>query len=227
MLGFPQVVLNDDSEMKNDYLKVYYDSIVYRDIVRVRDIRNQRALNSLLAYFFSNFTSIYSYKNLSEILGTDYATIKEYILFAEMAKILFEERYFSYSLKVQEKNQKKIYCIDNGLRNAVSFSFSRDEGRLAENLVYIELIRRGVTPYYWKTQGSGKEVDFVLKNRDDSLTALNVTYTSDINKREKEGLYEFREEFPKTKDLILLTKDTEKEENGIRMIPLWKWLLFP
>ena len=225
--GFPQVVLNDDSEMKNDYLKVYYDSIVYRDIVRVRDIRNQRALNSLLAYFFSNFTSIYSYKNLSEILGTDYATIKEYILFAEMAKILFEERYFSYSLKVQEKNQKKIYCIDNGLRNAVSFSFSRDEGRLAENLVYIELIRRGVTPYYWKTQGSGKEVDFVLKNRDDSLTALNVTYTSDINKREKEGLYEFREEFPKTKDLILLTKDTEKEENGIRMIPIWKWLLFP
>jgi uncharacterized protein len=225
--GFPQVALNDDNEMKNDYLKVYYDSIVYRDIVRVQNIRNQKALNSLLAYFFSNFTSIYSYKNISEILGTDYATIKEYIHFAEMAKILFEERYFSYSLKVQEKNQKKIYCIDNGLRNAVSFSFSRDEGRLAENLVYIELIRRGNTPYYWKKQGSGKEVDFVLKNKDDSLTALNVTYAGEINNREKEGLLEFGEEFSKAKDLILLTKDIEKEENGIRMIPLWKWLLFP
>lgn len=225
--GFPQVVLQDDDDLKKDYLKVYYDSIVYRDIVRVQNVRNQKALSSLLAYFFTNFTSVYSYKNLSGILGTDHATIRDYIHFAEMAKILFEVRYFSYSLKTQERNQKKIYCIDNGLRNSVSFIFSKDEGRLAENLVYIELIRRGFTPYYWKKQGSEKEVDFVIKNSDDTLTALNVTYTDDISKRETEGLLEFSKEFSQVKDLILLTKDTDDEESEseVKMMPLWKWLL--
>ncbi len=225
--GFPQVALQDDDDLKKDYLKVYYDSIVYRDIVRIQHIRNQKALSSLLAYFFSNFTSVYSYKNLSDIFGLDYATIREYIHFAEMAKILFEIKYFSYSLKTQERNQKKIYCIDNGLRNSVSFVFSKDEGKLAENLVYIELIRRGYSPYYWKKSGSEKEVDFVIKNRDNSLTAINVTYSDNINKREKEGLLEFSNEFSQAKDLILLTRDTtgDNEDTGIRMIPMWKWLL--
>ena len=225
--GFPQVALQDDDDLKKDYLKVYYDSVVYRDIVRVSHVRNQKALSSLLAYFFSNFTSVYSYKNLSDIFGLDYATIREYIHFAEMAKILFEIKYFSYSLKTQERNQKKIYCIDNGLRNSVSFVFSKDEGKLAENLVYIELIRRGFSPYYWKKSGSEKEVDFVIKNRDNSLTAINVTYSDKINKREREGLLEFSNEFSQAKDLIILTRDTtgDNEDTQIRMIPLWKWLL--
>lgn len=225
--GFPQVALQDDDDLKKDYLKVYYDSIVYRDIVRISHVRNQKALSSLLAYFFSNFTSVYSYKNLSDIFGLDYATIREYIHFAEMAKILFEIKYFSYSLKTQERNQKKIYCIDNGLRNSVSFVFSKDEGKPAENLVYIELIRRGFSPYYWKKSGNEKEVDFVIKNRDDSLTAINVTYSDNINKRGKEGLLEFSNEFSQVKDLIILTRDTteDNENTEIRMIPLWKWLL--
>ncbi|EHQ36591.1 ATP-binding protein [Methanoplanus limicola] len=238
--GFPQVVLQDDDEMRNDYLRVYYDSIVYRDIVRIQNVRNQKALSSLLMYFFSNFTSVYSYKNLSDVLQIDNNTIHDYIHFAEMAKILFEVRYFSYSLKAQERNQKKIYCIDNGLRNSVSFAFSKDVGRLAENLVFVELMRRGFSPYYWKKPGTGKEADFVIKKRDGSLQAINVTYTDDIKERETAGLIEFSGEFSEkcqigqssvftgAVDMLLLTKDTEGElDDGIRMVPLWKWLLSP
>ncbi len=76
--------------------------------------------------------------------------------------------------------------------------------------------------YYWKDKG---EVDFVVKENDQSLTAINISYTDEINSRETKALLEFRKEFNKTKRLVLLTKDLEKEEQGIKFIPLWKWLL--
>jgi len=126
-------------------------------------------------------------------------------------------------VKAQSRNNKKIYCIDNGLRNAVSFKFSEDEGRLAENLVFVELMRRENEAYYWK--GKGK-VDFVVRNEDGSLNAINVSYTNDVEEREVSGLVEFKDEFSdKTGELIILTKDVGKTEGDVRFIPLWKWIL--
>ncbi len=221
--GFPQVALQGDRAVRRDQLAAYYDSIVYRDIVRANEVRNQRALGDLLAYCMTNITSLYSYRSLQEMLGIDFATIKEYLYYAEKAKILFEIQYFSYSLKVQSRNNKKIYCIDNGLRNAVSFRFSEDEGRLAENLVFIELKKQGHEIYYWKKQG---EVDFVVKHPDRSLTAINVSYTDNLPAREERALLEFRDlHNPGVRECILLTKDTEKREGAVQYIPLWTWLL--
>lgn len=221
--GFPQVVLQDDETVRRDQLRAYYDSIVYRDIVRVNEVRNQKALGDLLAYCMTNVTSLYSYRNLQEVLGIDFETVREYLYYAQKAKILFEVQYFSYSLKTQSRNNKKIYCIDNGLRNAVSFRFSEDEGRLAENLVFIELKKQGFEVYYWKKQG---EVDFVVKHPDRSLSAINVSYTDALPAREEKALLEFADlHDSRVRECILLTKDTEKREGAIRYIPLWKWLL--
>ena len=221
--GFPQVILQPDEEVKKDQLRAYYDSIVYRDIVRVNEVRNQRAMSDLLSYLLSNVTSLYSYRKLEDLLGIEMNTIKEYIRYAEQAKILFEVRYFSYSLKTQARNNKKIYCIDNGLKNAVSFTFSTDEGKNAENLVFLELRRRGYKPWYWKKKG---EVDFVLKNPDNTLSAINVTYTDTIPAREFDALREFDSAFGSSvRDLILITKDTAQTEGNILCVPLWKWLL--
>jgi len=221
--GFPQVILQPDEEVKTDQLRAYYDSIVYRDIVRVNEVRNQRAMSDLLSYLLSNVTSLYSYRKLEDLLGIEMNTIKEYIRYAEQAKILFEVRYFSYSLKTQARNNKKIYCIDNGLKNAVSFTFSTDEGKNAENLVFLELRRRGYKPWYWKKKG---EVDFVLKNPDNTLSAINVTYTDTIPAREFDALREFDGAFGSSvRDLILITKDTAQTEGNILCVPLWKWLL--
>ncbi|KAF5421042.1 MAG: hypothetical protein C5S41_12320 [Candidatus Methanomarinus sp.] len=221
--GFPRVTLEKDRELKKEYLNSYYDSIVYKDIILLHKIRNGKIHRELITYLCSNFTNLYSYKKLTELLKIDYATLKEYLYYAEEAKILFETHYFSYSLKTQSRNNKKIYCIDNGLRNAVSFRFSRDEGRLAENLVFVELLRRGKDPYYWVGKG---EVDFILKNRDGSLSAINVSYTNEIDKREISGLIEFEKKYSgMTKELILLTKDVSKAEDSVKFIPLWKWML--
>jgi len=221
--GFPIVVLQKEELTKQDYLRAYYDSIVYRDIIRINEVRNQKALADLLHYLFTNLTSPYSYRRLKDILGIDLETVKDYIHFAEMAKILFEVQHFAYSVPAQTRPNKKIYCIDNGLRNVVSFRFSEDEGKLAENLVFVELLRTGAAPYYWKKK---KEIDFVIKSADNTLVAINVCYTDDIPDREGESLHEFEKEFGNNvKGRIILTKDREEERDGIVSIPLWKWLL--
>jgi predicted AAA+ superfamily ATPase len=221
--GFPVVVLQPDERTKQDYLRAYYDSIVYRDIVRTNVVRNQKALASLLHYLFTNIASPYSYRRLKEMLGIDIETVRDYIHFAGLAKILFEVQAFSYSLPAQSRQNKKCYCIDTGLRNAVSFRFSEDEGKLAENLVFLELMRSGDTPFYWK---GTREVDFVTSSPDKTLTAINVCYCDDIPDREFEGLKEFAQEFEgKVNRLVILTKDYEEQREKITCIPLWKWLL--
>jgi len=220
--GFPRITLQQDNNLKREQLKTYYESIVYKDILLMHEVRNSKLMKELIYYLMSNFTSSYSYKKLGNLLKLDFSTLKEYFSYLEESKILFELSIFSYSLKVQSRNNKKIYCIDNGLRNAVSFQFSKDEGRLAENLVFIDLIRKDKEVYYWK---DNNEVDFVTKNRDNSLTAINVSYTNEIDEREVKGLLEFEGKFDKCKKMILLTRDIEKIEKGVNFIPLWKWLL--
>jgi len=221
--GFPIVVLQEDEHTKDEFLKAYYDSIVYRDIIRVNEIRNQKTLANLLHYLFTNITAPYSYRRLKDLLGIDLNTVQDYIHFAEMAKILFEVHHFAYSLRAQTRPNRKIYCIDNGLRNAVSFRFSEDEGKLAENLVFVDLLRSGATPFYWKKK---RDVDFVVKGQDNLLTAINVSYTDAIHEREIEGRREFAGEYgDRVKEMIILTKDSEQADDTITIIPLWKWLL--
>jgi predicted AAA+ superfamily ATPase len=125
-------------------------------------------------------------------------------------------------------NKKKVYVVDNGLINSVSFKFSEDKGKLLENLVFIELKRRLKEIYYWKGKG---EVDFVIKNTDNSLDLINVCYNNEIPEREINSINEFIEKHNESKinNKIIITKDLEKEYkiDGkiIRYIPLWKWLL--
>lgn len=222
--GFPRAIFENNTFLKEEILKTYYETIIYKDILSNYDIRQKKLMKELIYYLVSNFTSFYSYKNLAKLFSADFSTIKEYFGFIEESQAFFSLSFFSYSVKVQNRNNKKIYCIDNGLRNAVSFKFSRDEGKLVENLVFVELQRRKKDCYYWHNS-KRQEVDFVIKNNDNCLSAINVSYTNDVKEREIRGLVEFQKEFDRCKELIILTKDLEKIEAGIKFIPLWKWLL--
>lgn len=218
--GFPEILFKPKN-YKIKILEQYFDDILYKDIVDRYNLNSQKT-KDLALFLITNVTSLVSLRNLRNSLKISYDTIKDYLSYYKEAFLFFTVNHFSYSFKEQKTLASKIYCIDNGLRNAVSFKFSKDEGKLAENLVFIELKRREKEPYYWKNRG---EVDFVIKNRDQSLTAINVSYTDEIEKREIKALLDFKKEFKKTKELIILTKDLEKQEQGIKHIPLWKWLL--
>ena len=218
--GFPKICI--DPRFSDEILKTYYETIIYKDIIANHNIRQHKLLQELLYYLTSNFTSNYSYKNLSKIFSADFVTIKEYLGYIEESKSFFSIEFFSYSLKVQNRNNKKIYCIDNGLRNAVSFKFSKDIGKMVENLVAINILKRYGKFYYWIGKN---EVDFIIKNN--SLSAINVIYTNEIKEREIQGLLEFKKENKNCKKLIIITKDLEKNQEGIKYIPLWKWFLAP
>jgi predicted AAA+ superfamily ATPase len=162
---------------------------------------------------------------MSKAIGLSVGSIKEYLLYLEQAYLIYQLNFFYYSLKTSLAIQKprKIYCIDNGLRNAASFKLSSDEGKLAENSILIELKRRNLDVYYWKGK---REVDFVVKRRDNMLVGVNVTYTEVIDEREIKALLEFKENFgERVLELILLTRNVERSEDGITYIPIRKWLL--
>lgn len=218
--GFPEIFLKP-KQYKTMVLEQYFDDILYKDIVDRYNLNVQKA-KDLALYFMTNFTGLMSLRNLRNTLKISYDTIKDYLSYYKEAFLFFTLDYFSYSLKEQKTNASKVYCVDNGLRNAVSFKFSKDEGKLAENLVFIELIRNKKDVYYWKNKG---EVDFIIKNNDSSLTAINVCYSDEIPERETKYLIEFKKQFQKTNEAVIITKDTEKYEQGIKFIPLWKYLL--
>ncbi|MDP2924817.1 MAG: ATP-binding protein [Nanoarchaeota archaeon] len=222
--GYPRIVLEKNQNIKRELLKSYYEGIVLKDIILIHRVRQEKLIKELVYYLASNFTQLYSYKNLSNTFSADFSTIKEYLGFIEGSRSFFELPIFSYSIKTQSRNNKKIYCIDNGLRNAISLKFSEDYGKLSENLVFIELKRRDNDIYYWQND-KNQEIDFIIKNKDNSLTAINVSFTDIINERESLALLEFKKTFKMAKELIIITKNTEKKENNIKYIPLWKWLL--
>ncbi len=223
--GFPEVVLARE-ELRAPILKNYHDLIIYRDLVERFSIRNIQLLKDIIKFLITNVANTFSinayYHSLLPHYHISRETILEYLSYLGEVELIHFVPIFSYSLKVQQVNPKKIYTIDNGLRNAVSFRFSQDEGRLVENLVFQQLLRLGLDVYYWKKKG---EVDFVIKENGD-LTAINVSYGRVLDKREINGLLEFKNTYKKhVRDLIIITNDLEKNQDGIKYIPLWKWLI--
>lgn len=218
--GFPEVLFKP-GQFKMRILEQYFDDILYKDIVDRYDLNSQKA-KELALLLMTNFTGLFSLRNVRSSLNLSYDTVKDYISYYKEAFLFFTVDQFSYSFKEQKSRPSKIYCIDNGLRNSVSFKFSKDEGKLAENLVFVELKRSGSDVFYWKNKG---EVDFVVKNKDQSITAINVSYTDELPEREVKALLEFKAKFKsKVKELIVLTKNSEGKEQSVRLFPLWKWL---
>lgn len=223
--AFPEVVKSE--KLKQDILSNYFEMVIYRDLVERFSIRNINLLKMLSKYLITNVSSRFSinsyYKSLKQETKVSKETILEYLSHLSDINLIHLVPIFSYSLKVQQVNPSKAYCIDTGLRNAVSLRFSEDEGRLAENVVFIELKRRGHEIFYWKNT---KEVDFVIKDKNNKIIAFNVSYTDEIDEREITSLQEFKTKYSsKIKDLIILTKNAEGKKGNITLIPLWKWLL--
>ncbi len=226
--GFPETLNKDESSSKAILTNIYND-IIARDIVSRHEVDSDK-VNKLAYYLLTNFTNEYSYSKLAKKIGIDWETVERYMKFLEDTFLVLSLDLFSFKVGTQFKRNKKIYCIDTGLRNTVSFRFSQDIGRLAENLVFIELKRRGEDVYYWKSKG-GKEIDFLVKRGTDVKQLIQVCWNVEnekTKKREVKSLLKAMDEFG-LKEGVIITEDYEGEEkiNGksIRYLPLWYWLL--
>ena len=117
--------------------------------------------------------------------------------------MLFELYRYDYSLKKQYQSNKKIFVIDNGLRNAVSFRTGQDNGRLLENLVFIELKRRGIECWFYKTKNN-LEVDFLWFGAEPELMQVCYDLTDPVTlKREIRALHTAMQELSVSRSIII------------------------
>jgi len=224
--GFPEWILLQD----NEYLKRIYNDILYKDLIVRFGIKNVKAFKELSQFLMTNFCSELSYNSLKTILNfKSINSVKDYISYLEESYLFFEIYKYDFSLKKQFVSNKKIYSIDNGLRNQIAFRFSEDSGKLLENIVFLELKRRGVELYYYKTKNR-KEVDFIFY-QDGYFQLYQVSYSiKDIKTRQREinALIETNGELPKCRNYIITNTEegiiTEKNIK-IEVLPFWKWVL--
>jgi predicted AAA+ superfamily ATPase len=168
--GFPEYV-----KTKNDDILInLFSDILNRDIIVRHGIRDVRSLKSLAIYLASNVANLVSASGLQQPSGLKTPTLLDYFSFLQDAYLIDFMPKFSYSLKVQSVNPKKIFVIDSGIIKIVSASFSEDYGRILENLIYWELRRKWKDLYYFSE--NGKECDFVITSNGKVEQLIQVCY---------------------------------------------------
>ena len=232
--GFPKVVLTVDKEQKSNELKSYFDSILLRDIVARYNLDNFKALEQLSVILLSSISNLVSVNSLKSTLSSSYDLINAYIEYLENAFMLFRMPKFDWSLKKQQANPKKVYSIDTGLSNRVSFQVGRKVGDLLENIVFLELKRMKKNIYYYKTK-SGFEVDFLAKENENVTELIQVAASISNKKtrqREIRALISANKELehisPHIKLKLLTLDDSETivvDGKKIEILNLLKWLV--
>lgn len=226
--GFPEVFAKGEN-IKRKLLNQYFDDILYKDIV-ARFGANYQKLKDLAVYLLTNNANLLSLRSVSGGLEMGVATVSEYLGFLEDAWLILPSLKFDFSVKKQLANPKKIYAIDLGLKDAVAFRFSEDYGRNLENLVAIELRRRGHELFYWKN-GGGLETDFLVRAGTKVETAIQVAARlsdSKVKKREVNGLLAAMDYFDLKEGWIITLDESGSEKidhQVIRYEPIWRWLL--
>ncbi len=231
--GFPEVAVNNVDP--KDYLDVLLDAVLFKDVVKRHRVKFSTQVGNLAGHLINNFANLYTVRKLLEILNLKSATtIEKYINYLEEAYLVFSLLRYSPKSLERIKSPRKVYAVDNGFIIAKAVQHSPDKGKLMENLVFTELVKRGVKPnrelFYYKTR-NGREVDFVLKNGIEATELIQVCYESinpDVEQRETRALFEASDEL-KVKKLIVLTWDEKKEvkKDGmtVQFVSLWEWLL--
>ncbi len=228
MGAFPEYLKYQDKE----FLARTYEDILHRDIISRKQIRDVKSFQQLCHYLFSNFTRDLSYNALAKTLGINSPmTVKNYIQALQESYLVYELYKYDYSLKKQLIHSKKIYVVDNGMRNTVCFAFSEDRGSLLENLVHMSLRRQGENLYVYK---GTRECDFLIEQQGRITEAIQVCYElSDINLvREIEGLTQAMAKLNCPKGRLLTYNqqtadwpDSQPLPSGIEILPVWRWLL--
>jgi predicted AAA+ superfamily ATPase len=224
--GYPEVIINGLDP--KSYLSTLFESILFKDVTKRYNLRHPQKIYDLALYLLTNFSSIYSYHKLKTAINlSSVATVEKYVNLLEQTFLLFSLNRFDFKLKKQFGYGKKIYSVDNGLAAAVSFQNSENLGRLLENAVFGDFLRRGLEAnkdiFYYKTK-SGKEVDFVIKSglKIEKLVQVVLSLKDPkTRKREISALVESSDEL-NCKNLEIVTFDEEGKEGEIKITSAFK-----
>ena len=188
--GFPEVVAHGYDS--GSYLQDLFSAVILKDIVLRHKIRNPSALNDLCSLLSNSVAGRFSARSLERALGgrLSVATIQKYLTYVSDAYLFRDLQRFHFKTRERQKADRKIYMLDNGFVSACSQKVLSEPANLLENLVFIELMRRGYAPnlhlFYYQTT-DGKEVDFLVRERSGAITLFQVCHSLDSPKtRERE-----------------------------------------
>lgn len=222
--GFPLVVKENDTELVNGY----FQDILYRDIISRYRLTQVNEIKQIGLYFASNIGKLFSYSTLQSISGVkSLSSIKDYLSYYEHSYLFSYLKKFDYSVKKQIMNSKKVYTADHAFAVRLGFNFSENKGRILENIVYTELLRRDCEVYYYS---GNNECDFLIKKGLTIVNAIQVVDQLDRTNYEREyrGLQEAMQTY-RIPQGMLITNSIEKsvipEYEGIEIVSVWKWLL--
>ena len=226
--GLPGAYVYDGEKEQYDYIRDVYQTIVLRDLVRKYDIRNKLELQQITEFMMDNISNLLSPNNICEALnmngsGITRKTVSKYIAYLKNAFVFYEAKRFDVKGKKYLATNSKYYISDIGMRYAVLGTRNMDYGRVYENLVYLELKRRGYDVYVGKLYK--KEIDFVAVRQSEKIyfqISDNIT-EKDTFDREVAPLLAIRDAYPKI--LLANTLHPEYQHEGIRIINTADWLL--
>lgn len=217
-----------DIEKKYKYISEVYDTLIVRDIKQKNKIRYPHLLDNISDYLMDNISNITSVRNIANVLSDnrdkiDHKTVSSYIGYLSNAFAFYKVRRYDIHGKKYLATLDKYYLSDHSFRYSKLGSKNPDFGRVIENIVAVELKRRGYEIYVGVLYK--KEIDFVAIKRSEKIyiqVADNITFPETFQ-REVEPLLKIRDAYPKM--LIARTRNPEYQYEGIRVIDVADWLL--
>ena len=231
--GYPEAVAA--RSLTGTYLSTLFDSIIWKDIVKRHKIRNTEAINNMALYLLSNFCNQLSANDIANAIHLKSVnTTQKFMGYLHEPFLFYYLPRFNNKLKLMTKAPKKIYVVDNGFVAAKAFSTSDNLGRLLENQVFVNLLRKGYNTeqsmFYYHTRND-KQIDFVLREHNHVKQLVQVSYEMTSEKtirRECSALVEAAEELH-CEELYVLTynekRTTEWDGHTIHILPAAEWFL--
>ena len=229
--GLPAITLiKDNNELVLSYLNDIYNTIVKKDIIDRNKIKDTALLENIIKYLASNIgssisaTKISDYLNSNKIIAnSNHQTIDNYLNMLEKSFIIYKADRSDIKSKALLKTLGKYYISDTGLRNIILGFRNIDEGHLLENVVYLELLRRGYKVSIGKN--NEYEVDFVAENPNE-IKYMQVTKSLDneeVKMREVRSLESINDNYEKI--ILTMDKTINNDFNGIKVFNIIDWLL--
>ena len=224
--GFPFAAGLTDDAVRRDYLNGIYHTVLLKDVVQRNKVQDVALLESVIRYLFANVGSIISAKKLSDSLvsagrKTTSATVERYLTALQECFLIYRIGRYDIAGKQYLQSLDKYYMVDHGLRGLLLTDRQSDVGHVLENIVFLELKRRGYRISIGKMGDT--EVDFVAENGNGrsyfqvSASVLDgSTYAREIH-----PLKQIRDSYPKT---ILTLDDYSMDDEGIRVVNVKDWL---
>lgn len=231
--GFPETFGVGNTDLSQKLLRDdVINKAVYRDIVKVYDIKEPEVLESLFTYICFNSSRILNKDETSGELGVTRVSLSNYLSYLKSAFLAYDARNYAGSIKKSIRTMRRFYACDSGLINSITMSGDElftDEnklGMLIETLVFnhclIYVRENNGAAFYWRDKQKN-EVDVVLKLKN-RIIPIEVKYRSRIRKRDIKGLLRFMKKFGVGEGMVL-TKDLLKKEENITYMPAWLFLL--